>query len=132
LFQQEEEIYMKKITIIVLISAVALACLCGGASAASFSSPLFPAFSSMSNSGSGLDISSGKISSSIGAAFIGTSPKVNYGVSVKGIGDLPAMGEISSFASMHSQTPSSDLSYSSSSSVSGLIKSFSVSYGMNL
>ena len=116
----------------ILVAAILLTGLCGTVSAESFSSPLFPAFSSMSISGGALDISRGSISSAVGASFIGTPPKVNYGMSLQGIGDLPAFGEVSSFSSLHSQTPGSDLSYSSSSSASGMIKSFSVSYSINL
>lgn len=123
---------MQKSIVIMLAAVLALVVLAGTASAESFSSPLFPAFESMSFSGSALDVSGGSFSSGVGAAFIGTPPKVNYGISLHGLGDLPAYGSVSAFGSSHFQSPSSDISYSSSASASGMIKAFSVSYSFGL
>ena len=73
------------------------------------------------------------MSTSLSSSLSGStsSPFLGYSVGVKGTGSKPTLGNMKTYASYSSQTAGTMMSYSDSSSDSGLIYSFSKVYSFS-
>jgi hypothetical protein len=86
-------------------------------------------------SGSSLDTNQVSLISSLGTYSTGTFARPSdlmYSISVKGIGPKPAYGDMTAFLNYNSYSPNSRLSYSETTSASGLIYGFSKSISVFL
>lgn len=72
--------------------------------------------------GGGLSLSSSLGSSSVG---ISGSPHLGYSIGVTGTDQRPTLGDMTTYTTYSSQTANQKISYSESTSASGLIYSFS-------
>ena len=112
------------------------------------SADLWPAFHNTVNAGSSFDLVKGSVVTQAQTrtvtAYPGAAPvALNYGISLQGLNDEPAVGSASAFIDGHTETgrgttidKASDLGFSQLASVSGLIYQFdqTVTYesGINL
>ena len=90
-------------------------------------------FSNLINSGSTMNTNAGSLATSLSSNMVG-QPSVNYNVGLQGIGDTPALGSISAYASANLMEGRSDGSlaqqiiYNQRSTASGEISLFSFSF----
>jgi hypothetical protein len=78
--------------------------------------------------GGGLSLTSGLSSSSVGSTG---NPFLGYSINVKGIGQNPTIGDMSTFGTYSSQTTGQKISFSDSTSASGYIYQFTKVYSFS-